>query len=149
MTYSIALAGVPGIERDAGLLAERADRLQRAMQMRTGLGMDGDVIAAGFCKRLEIGVAGRDHQMRVKDLLGVRAHRLDDIRPVGNVGHEMPVHHVEMDPVGAGRVHGADFFAQLGEIRRQDRRRDDQGTRRKLLRHVRFPKTLKGRNGPA
>ena len=40
----------------------------------------------------------------------------------------MSVHHVEMDPVGAGCIHGADFFAQLGEIRRQDRRRDDEGT---------------------
>jgi hypothetical protein len=119
------------------------------MQMRPCLGMDGDVIAAGFCKRLQIGVAGRDHQMRVEDLLGVRAHRLDDVRAVGNVGHEMSVHHVEMDPVGACRVDGADFFAQFGEIRRQDRWRDDQGTRRKLLRHVRFPNLFEGRNGPA
>src|SRR5205809_6036984 len=28
------------VERHAGLLAERADRLQRAMQMRAGLGID-------------------------------------------------------------------------------------------------------------
>jgi hypothetical protein len=27
----------------------------------------------------------------------------------------MPVHHVEMDPVGACRVHGADFFAHLAK----------------------------------
>ena len=40
----------------------------------------------------------------------------------------MSVHHVEMDPVGAGRIDCADFFAQFGEIRRQDRRRDDEGT---------------------
>ena len=112
--------------------------------MRAGLGMDGDVIAAGLGERLEIGIAGRDHQMRVEDLLGVRAHRLDDVGAVGNVRHEMPVHHVEMDPVGAGRIDGADFLAQLGEIRRQDRRRDDEGTRRKLLGHVRFPKALRG-----
>ena len=128
MTYSIALAGVPGIERDAGLLAERPDRLQRAMQMRAGLGMHGDLVAAGFCKGFEIGVAGRDHQMRVKDLLGVRAHRLDDVGAVGNVRHKMPVHHVEMDPVGAGGVDRADLFAEPGKIRRQDRRRDDEGT---------------------
>ena len=118
--------------------------------MRAGLGMDGDVIAAGLGEGFEIGIAGRDHQMRVEDLLGVRAHRLDDVGAVGNVGHEMPVHHVEMDPVGAGRVDGADFFAQFGEIRRQDRGRDDEGTRRKLLGHVRFPESSsKGRNGPA
>ena len=108
----MALAGVAGIERDAGLLAERADRLQRAVQMRAGFGMHGDVVAAGFGKGLEIGVAGRDHQMRVKDLLGVRPHRLDDVGAVGDVRHEMPVHHIEMDPVGAGGVDAADFLAE-------------------------------------
>ncbi len=128
MTYSIALTGVPWIEHDAGLLAERADRLQRAMQMRAGLGMDGDLIAAGLGEGFEIGIARRDHQVRVEDLPGVRAHRLDDVGAVGNVGNEMSVHHVEMDPVGAGRVHGADLFAELGEVRRQDRRGDDEGT---------------------
>jgi len=30
--------------------------------------------------------------------------------------------------LGAGRVHGADLFAELGEVRRQDRRCDDEGT---------------------
>ena len=99
--------------------------------MRAGLGMHRDVIAAGFGERLEIGVAGRDHQMRVKDLLGVRAHRLDDVGAVGNVRNEMAVHHVEMDPVGAGGIDRADLFAKPGEIRRQDRRRDDEGTWRK------------------
>ena len=95
--------------------------------MRAGLGVHRDVIAAGLGEGLEIGIAGRDHQMRVEDLLGVRAHRLDDIGTVGNVGDEMPVHHVEMDPVGAGGIDGADLVAQLGEIGRQDRRRDDEG----------------------
>ncbi len=95
--------------------------------MRAGLGMHRDVIAAGLGEGLKIRVAGRDHQVRVEDLFGVRAHRLDDVGAVGNVGHEMPVHHVEMDPVGAGLVHGADLFAQFGEIGRQDRRRDDEG----------------------
>jgi hypothetical protein len=33
-----------------------------------------------------------------------------------------------MDPVGACRVNGANLFAQFGEIRRQDRRCDDEGT---------------------
>ncbi len=115
------------VERDAGLLAEAADRLQRAVQMRTGFRVHRDVIAAGLGEGLQIGVAGRDHQMRVEDLLAVRTHRLDDIGAKGNVGHEMPVHHVEMNPVGAGRIHGADLFAQPGKIRSQDRRRDDEG----------------------
>jgi hypothetical protein len=98
------------------------------MQMRTGLGMHRDVIAARLGESFEIGIARRNHQMGVEDLPGVRAHRLDDVGAIGNVRNEMPVHHVEMDPVGAGGIDGADFFAEFGEIRRQDRRRDDEGT---------------------
>ena len=85
------------------------------------------LIAAGLGEGLQIGIGRRDHQMGVEDLFAVRAHRLDDVGAVGNVGHEMAVHHVEMDPVGAGRVDGADLFAQLGKIRSQDRRRDGEG----------------------
>ena len=39
----------------------------------------------------------------------------------------MPVHDVEMDPVGTRSIDRADFFAEFGEIRSQDRRRDDEG----------------------
>ena len=38
----------------------------------------------------------------------------------------MPVHHVDMDPIGAGGLHRADFLAQLGEIRGQDGWRDKE-----------------------
>ena len=102
------------------------------------------MVAAGFGEGLEIGIAGRNHQMCVEDLLGVRAHRLDDIGAVGNVGDEMPVHHVKMDPVGTGRIDGADLLAELGEIGSQDRRRDDEGAWRKGLRHLISP-ALQGR----
>ena len=37
----------------------------------------------------------------------------------------MVVHHVEVDPVGAGREHGLELGAEAREIRGQDRRRDD------------------------
>jgi len=76
--------------------------------------------------------------MGVEDLFGMRPHRLDDVGAVGNVRYEMPVHHVEMNPVGAGCIDRANLFAQFGEIRRQDRRRNDKGTRREGLRHGRF-----------
>jgi hypothetical protein len=51
----------------------------------------------------------------------------------------VPVHHVEMDPVGAGLVDGADLFAEFRKIRRQDRRRDHQRAGRNGLRHRRSP----------
>ena len=69
--------------------------------MRARLRMHGDVVAAGLRERLEIGIAGRDHQMRVEDLLGVRAHRLDDVGAVGDVGNEVPVHHIDLNALSS------------------------------------------------
>ena len=70
MTCSMRRHRRAGIERDAGLLAERADRLQRAVHMRAGFDMHGDDVGAGLGEGFEIGIAGRDHQMHVERLLG-------------------------------------------------------------------------------
>jgi hypothetical protein len=40
--------------------------------------------------------------MNIKEDLGKRAHRFDDLRPKGNIRDEMPVHDVEMEPVRTG-----------------------------------------------
>ena len=42
------------------------------------------------------------------------------------IGDEMAVHDVDVDPVGAGRVDRADFLAELREIGGQDRRGDER-----------------------
>ena len=128
MTCSTLLSCVPGFMRHAGLLAERADRLQRAMDMRAGFDMHGDDVGARLGEGFEIGIARRDHQMHVERLLGVGPDRFDDIRADRNVGHEMAVHDVDMDPVGAGGIDRADLLAELGEIGGEDRRGDDERT---------------------
>ena len=125
-----------GIHGHAGLLAERADRLQRAVDMRAGFDMHGDDVGAGFGEGFEIGIARRDHQMHVERLLGVRPDRFDDVRADRNVRHEMAVHDVDMDPVGAGGIDRAHLLAELGEIGGQDRRRDDERAR-----HCESPKS--------
>ena len=66
-----ALDRGPGIHGDAGFLAERADRLQRAMNVRTGLDVDGDEVGAGFGEGFQIRIARRDHQVDVERLFGV------------------------------------------------------------------------------
>jgi hypothetical protein len=53
---------------DARALAERLDVLERAMDVRARLGMDGDRIRARLGKRVEILVDRRDHQMDVEQL---------------------------------------------------------------------------------
>ena len=66
----------------------------------------------------------RDHQVDIERLGGVRAQRFDHAGPDRQVGHEMPVHHIDMDPVGPGGIDRAHLFAQSGKIGGQDRRRN-------------------------
>ncbi len=84
--------------------------------MGAGLGMDGDDVGAGLGEGLEIEVDRRDHQVDVERLGGVRAEGLHHRRPDGDVGHEMAVHHVDVDPVRPGLVNGADFLAEAREV---------------------------------
>ncbi len=115
--------------------------------MRPGFRMHRDVVAAGLGEGFEVGIARRNHQMGIEDLFGVRPHRLDHVGAIGNVGHEMAVHDVEMNPVSAGLVDRADLFSQFGKIRRQNGGRDDEGTRREWLRHACFRlRSLMGRH---
>ena len=113
------------VERHAGLLAERLDALDRAVEVRPGLGMDGDDVGARLGEGVEEGIDRRDHQMDVERLGGVRPKRLHHRRADREVGHEMAVHHVDVDPVGAGLVDRAHFLAELGEVGGEDRGGDD------------------------
>jgi DNA polymerase-3 subunit alpha len=83
-------------------------------------------VGAGLSELSDIGVHWRDHQMHVEGLVRPGLDRLQDRRADGEVRHEMPVHHVDMNPVGTRRVDGFDFVSQPGEISRQDRRRNDR-----------------------
>ena len=93
--------------------------------MRAGLGMHGDDVGAGFGEGLDEGIARRDHQMHVEELLRMRAQRLHHVGADGDVGHEMPVHDVDMDPIAAGGIDGAHLLAEPGEVGREDRWGDD------------------------
>ncbi len=112
--------GVRRIEHHSSLLAERADRLQRAMQMRPRLDMDRNEIGAGLGEILEEGIARRDHQMHVEEGLRVRPERLHHARADRDVRHEMPVHHIDMDPIRAGGDDRLDFGAERGKISRRE-----------------------------
>ena len=48
----------------------------------------------------------------------------DDRRPDGDVRHEVAVHDVDVNQVGAAALHGGDRLAERGEVGREDRRRD-------------------------
>ncbi len=92
--------------------------------MRASFRVDSDNVRARIGKSLQPIVDRGNHQMDIKGLCRVRTQRLHDVRPDGNIGHIMPVHHVDMDPVAARFINCADFLAQPREIGGEDRRRD-------------------------
>ena len=52
----------------------------------------------------------------------------------GNIRHEMPIHNVEMDPIGFGFFDAARFGGELTEISGQQRRRNNHRREAKVFR---------------
>jgi hypothetical protein len=67
--------------------------------------------------------------VHIERLPRVASHRFDNHRPERDIRHEAAVHHVDMNPVGAARIDGANLVGEIPEIRRQDRRRNDNRPR--------------------
>src|SRR5262249_47644078 len=103
------------------------------MDMRPGLDVHRNDVRSGLGEGFEVRIAWRDHQMDIERLFGERTNRANHVRPDGNVGDEMAVHDIDMDPIGAGGVDRAYFLAEFGKIGGQDGRRDDERTRHGIL----------------
>ena len=119
--------GGGGVQRYARFDFMRFDRLKGAVKMRSGFLMDGDDVCT---RRHEIGdqvIDGGDHEVDVENLFAVRAQAFDDRRAEGEVGHEMAVHHVDMDVIGSGLVNRPHLFAQLRKIGGEDGGGDADG----------------------
>ncbi len=116
-----------GIEREPRLGPGGADGLQGAVGMGTGLQMGGDHIRPGIGEGLDIGIDRRNHQMHVHHGGDVLADGFAQGRAKGQVGHEMPVHDIDMHPIGPLGLDRLNFTSEIGEIGGQDRRRDLDG----------------------
>ena len=86
--------------------------------MGADLLVDDDNVGASlgeiFDKSFRIG----DHQVGFEGEPGAAAYRLDDHWPHGDVGHEMPVHDIDLDALRACCIRLAHLFTQAGEIGR-------------------------------
>ena len=60
------LGGRAGVEGEAGARAGGADRLEAAVGVRAGLGVDGDDVGAGGGEGVDVGVGRGDHQVDVQ-----------------------------------------------------------------------------------
>ena len=97
-----------GIEHDAGLRAELLDLRDRAMQVRQHLDVDRHHVRAGVDERLEVAIGLADHQVHVERQRRGLAQRLHDRHADGDVRHEVSVHHVDVNLIGAAARRGRD-----------------------------------------
>jgi hypothetical protein len=89
--------------------------------------MHGDDVGARLGEGFEVGIARRDHQVHVERLLRVRPYRLHHVGSNRDVGNEMPVHHIDMDPVRARGIDRAHLLAQPSKVAGENRGRNDEG----------------------
>jgi hypothetical protein len=82
--------------------------------------MDRQEVAARCGKRADVAFRLLDHQVDIEGKLRAFPQVSDHGRPDGDVRHETAVHHVDVDPVCSGPLHGGDFFSKPAEVRGQD-----------------------------
>jgi hypothetical protein len=74
------------------------------------------MIGPGPREVVEIAFRLDDHEMDIERLAGAAADRRHDRGSERDVGYEPAVHDVDMDPVRARPVDGADFLADPPEV---------------------------------
>jgi hypothetical protein len=79
--------------------------------------MDSQTAGACLCKGFDVALGLFDHQMDIQREFRNASAGLDDKRSHGDVGREMPIHHIDMDPVPAGSFDGGNLFAEPCKIR--------------------------------
>ena len=125
-----------GLERGAGLDAQPrlgaggADVTGDGDRVVGGLGVEGDVVGARLGVRRCPAVGVLDHQMAIHRNVAGGQQTFHHRQPDRQVRHEMCVHHVDVQPVGA--FDGGGLVGQPGEIGGQYRRRDQRPVGRAL-----------------
>ena len=128
-TSSRVLDGRGRVERRAGLAAERPDHGQVLVEVGRRLDVERDPVGPGLVEQGHKGAGVLDHEVDVDGQAGFAADGRDELGAEGQVGHEMPVHDVDVDEIGPGLLGQPDGLAEPREIGGQDRRGDEDHQR--------------------
>lgn len=121
--------GGGGIDREAGAEPEGADFPEDSFHARAQFHMDDELVGAGLLEGLEEDFGAGAHQVDVEEESREGADGADDGGAEGDIGNEVAVHDVEVEPVGAGARGAGDFAVESGEIGCEQGRRNEHGAR--------------------
>jgi hypothetical protein len=119
------------VDGKSGAGARGPDGAQRPYRGMDRLGVDGDVACTGLRVLRRPPVRVFDHQVTVERQRGVLEQGLDDRQAEGEVGHEVVVHDIHMQPVRHAGDSGG-LIGEPGKVRGQDARRDLNGHRTRV-----------------
>src|SRR6185503_1088911 len=106
---------------------ELLDVGDRSLEVRHGLDMHRDHAGTGGNELFDVVVRLFDHEMHVERPSGDALDGADDRRADRDIWDEVPVHHVDVNQIGAAAFRGGNVTTEGREIGRQDRRRDLYG----------------------
>ena len=89
------------------------------MEVGEHLAMDRDSGGSGVDEVLEVAIRFLNHQVHVERDGRHLVDRPHDQRAERDVRHEVAVHHVEVQEVGAAALHALDFGCERPEISRE------------------------------
>src|SRR6266851_5614824 len=104
------------------LRAKLLDRLHCPVERTRSLHLYLDQSRSRFGKRLQEHLRSLDHQVGFDGQRRRPADRLHRMRPESEVGHEVAVHDIDLDPVGARGLRLLDLFGEAPDVGRKDRR---------------------------
>ena len=112
------------VDGDAGRHAALPDPLERAVEVAARLDVDRHPLDAGRGQAGDQGVGVADHEVGVERELAAGGEALHHRRAESEIGDEAAVHDVEVEQVGAGTLDVGHLTGEVGEVGRQQRRRD-------------------------
>ncbi len=109
---SSAPTGVDGIDGDARQYARILDELNRPVEVGKHLDMNRDAGGAGLHERRDVRIRILNHQVDVERDRGDPVDGAHDQRAKRDVWHEMAIHDVEVQQIGAAALDGRDLGSQ-------------------------------------
>jgi hypothetical protein len=100
------------------------DLLDGRRNLLLDLDMEGDRVATRLDELVDEPAGLADHQVCVERQLRPRSDALDHLRTECQVRDEVPVHDVEMDPIGPFALRPADGVGHVRVVRVEDARSD-------------------------